>query len=224
MLILAIADIHGRAERLAALEPLASEADLILIAGDLTDFGGAAEATRVISALGEAVSKTLIVPGNWDKKGARQLIEAEGLSVDGRLVERAGAWVAGSGGSPLRTGLMPYERKDADIAESLRSCLEGWSGDGGRPLIALTHVPPKDSGADLRRSSHVGSSALKDLSGSIDPALWVCGHIHESACARESGSCLVVNPGSLHDGRYALVRLELAPGRWHACAELRSDA
>ncbi len=221
MLILAIADIHGRAERLAALAPQAAEADLILIAGDLTDFGGAAEATRVIAALGDAVQKTLAVPGNWDKKGARQAIEAGGLSADGRLVERGGALVAGSGGSPLRTGLMPYERKDSDIADSLESCLEGWTGDGGRPLIALTHVPPRGTGADIRRGCHVGSAALRELFGAILPTLWVCGHIHESPCARESGSCLVVNPGSLHDGRYALVALEGGQGRWTARTELR---
>jgi uncharacterized protein len=225
MLILAISDIHGAFERLKALEDKLRRADLVLVAGDFTDFGGAVEARRALAVLAAARGKIAAVPGNCDKQGARQAIEAEGISVDGRLAELGGALVAGSGGSPILTGLTPYERRDRDIANALLSCLAGSDGAGGKPLIVVTHAPPMGSGADLRKGAAVGSPALKEALASISPALWICGHIHESSCARLSGRSLVVNPGSVHDGRYALVRLERDPGgAWLASAELRGDA
>jgi Icc-related predicted phosphoesterase len=225
MLILAISDIHGAFDRLAAMSGPCREADLVLVAGDLTDFGGAAEAARAIEALKWAGGRIAAVPGNCDKQGARAAMEESGISADGRLLELGGALVAGSGGSPLRTGMTPYERRDRDIADALLACLEGAIEPDGKPLIVLTHAPPKDSGADERKGSRTGSLALKEALASIAPALWVCGHIHESPCARLSGRSLVVNPGPLHDGRYALIELEReSGGAWRAAAELRRDA
>lgn len=225
MLILAISDIHGAFDRLAALPRRCREADLVLAAGDLTEYGGAAEARRALEALGWARGRLATVPGNCDKQAARAALEDEGVSADGRLVELGGILVAGSGGSQLRTGLTPYERRDRDIADSLRACLALADGSGGMPVVALTHAPPKDSGADERRGSGHGSPALKEILASSAPALWICGHIHESPCARAWGGCLVVNPGAVDDGRYALIRLERAgDGAWKAEAELRQDA
>jgi uncharacterized protein len=228
MIILAISDIHGAAERLAALPKRCREADLVLVAGDLTDFGGAAEAKPVLAALEWARGRIAAVPGNCDKQGARSAIAEDGISADGLLVEIGGALVAGSGGCPLRTGMTPYERRDRDIANSLLDCLDGIDGiDGasGKPLIVLTHAPPKDSGADQRKGSSHGSPALKEALESLAPALWVCGHIHESPVARMVGRSLVVNPGPLHDGRYALIRLERdGAAAWKARAELLEDA
>jgi len=222
MLILAISDIHGAAERLGGISEQCRSADLVLVAGDITDFGGAAEAERVVAALGEARGKVAVVPGNCDKHAARQVLEAAGLSADGRVVELGGALVAGSGGSPLLTGLTPYERRDRDIADTLRACVAGVGGSNGKPLVVLTHAPPRNSGADEQRGLRAGSKALREALDSIAPALWVCGHIHESPCARLSDRSLVVNPGPLHDGRYALIRLERDPGgAWLASAELR---
>jgi uncharacterized protein len=93
----------------------------------------------------------------------------------------------------------------------------------GKPLIVVTHAPPRGSGADLRKSVHVGSTAFADALERLRPTLWVCGHIHESPCASYSGATLVLNPGPAREGRYAIARLEKnSSGAWRAGAELMS--
>jgi uncharacterized protein len=226
MLILVLADLHGSDSGPSRLSELASEADLCLIAGDITDFGGAREARTMLDALGASKGKLVVVPGNCDKRGARELFEEVGISADGRLVEAGGARIIGVGGSPLRTGLTPYERHDYEFADALELALEELAeagSDPASPLIVLTHAPPKGSGADTRKGSEVGSQALREALARICPAIWVCGHIHESISAAFSGRTLVINPGSLQDGRYALARLERGrDGFWRAGAELRT--
>lgn len=224
MRIIVVADIHGSAQALARISALAGRADLMLIAGDLTDFGGASEARALLACLDGFAGKLVLVPGNCDKKGARELLAESGTCADGRLVEAGGARVVGAGGSPLRTGLTPYERHDYELSDALALALEELAeagGDPALPLIVLTHCPPRGSGADRRKGADVGSQALSEALSRITPPLWVCGHIHESPCAAYSGRTLVLNPGSLHDGRYALAQLDRgSDGAWRAKADL----
>jgi uncharacterized protein len=224
MRILAVADLHGSASALEALVAKSSDADLLLIAGDLTDFGGEAEARILLRLLAGFKGRMAAVGGNCDKRGARELLETEGLSVDGTLLKVGGALVIGSGGGTFRTGITPYERREGELAEALDRGYETAKTlvGSGQPLIVLTHAPPKDSGADLRRSVHVGSTAFAEALDRLAPSLWVCGHIHESPSASYSGRTLVINPGPLHEGNYAEARLEVDGfGAWRAEAELR---
>jgi len=219
MLILALSDIHGEVDALSDTLSRTPEVDLVLVAGDFTEFGGASELGEVLEAFGEARSRLVAVPGNCDRRTARERLAGLGLSADGRLVERSGVLVAGVGGGLLRTGLTPYERHDEELASGLRASLdEGASrAQDGSPLVVLSHQPPKDSGADMRRGVAVGSRALRAVLDSARPVLWVCGHIHESPCAQLVGGSLVVNPGAAKDGRYALVSLERdGAGAWSA--------
>jgi len=197
--------------------------DLILIAGDLTDFGGSKELRYLLDLLGPLCSKMAAVPGNCDRRGARELLELEGLSADGRLLDKCGALVAGSGGGILHTGLTPYERRDEELGASLENALANRPGAAaeGRPLIVLSHTPPHDSGADTRHGNSLGSRRYKDILEKERPPLWVCGHIHESRSSARHGSTLVVNPGSFKEGFYAMVELREQRGNaWNAEAEL----
>jgi uncharacterized protein len=218
MRILAISDPHGSEAMLAAIAAKAEEADLILLAGDLTDFGGELDARSLLAPLAHFFGKLVAVPGNCDKRGARDLFVELGISADGRLVEKPGALVIGSGGGNLHTRMTPYERRDDDLLEAL---LSGFAearakADAGEPLIALTHAPPKGSGADLRRKASVGSRGLAEALARIKPILWVCGHIHESPCVADVGGTLVLNPGPLCEGNYAWARVEAGAHRAEA--------
>jgi len=223
MRLLALSDVHGDVRHIADIVSSAGEVDLVLVAGDLTEFGGAAELDAVLAAFGELRLKFVAVPGNCDRKAARERLMDLSLSADGTLVERGGVLTAGVGGGALRTGLTPYERGEEELAAAMRSAIEARVGStlAGLPLVALSHQPPKDSGADERRGAAVGSAELRAILDSVRPLLWVCGHIHESPCARRIGASLVVNPGPAKDGKYALARLERdATGTWTAEAEL----
>ena len=96
------------------------------------------------------------------------------------------------------------------------------AGDESLPLVALTHAPPKGSGADRLKGGEAGSQALREALERFAPPLWLCGHIHESPCAAFVGATLVVNPGPLRDGRFAVASIERwRGGAWRAEAELR---
>src|SRR5512145_1236480 len=166
MRLLAVSDIHGRDSRLSEIAREAGEVDLVLIAGDLTDFGGALELDKVIAATGNLAGKILAVPGNCDKRSARERLEDLGLSADGKLVEMAGVLCAGVGGSLLRTGFTPYERHDEELSAALQSALdaaERHTSSHNAPLVVLSHQPPWDTGADERHGAPTGSSELRAI-------------------------------------------------------------
>ncbi|MBL8966137.1 MAG: metallophosphoesterase family protein [Spirochaetaceae bacterium] len=222
MRILIVSDIHGSADALRAVEEEIEAADLILAAGDFTDFGGAEELAELIGLLGRGKAPIAAVPGNCDRAGARRLLEAEGLSADGRLLVAGGVLVAGAGGGSFRTGLTPYERTEEELDESIEAALNQAADHvAASPLVILTHTPPHGTDVDLRHGSHVGSRALRTILDEVAPVLWVSGHIHESRAVSREGATLLVNPGPLHEGWYAVAELGGRPGSYAVEAELR---
>jgi Icc-related predicted phosphoesterase len=225
MKIFVFSDLHGSSSILERLVAKAADADLLLMAGDLTDFGGESEARALLELMGSLTKKLAIVGGNCDKRGARDLLNDQGLSVDGLARIVVGALVLGAGGGTRHTGITPYERREEELAEALDKGMNAAKPElgSGKPLIVVTHAPPRGSGADLRKSIHVGSTAFAEALERLRPALWVCGHIHESPCASYSGETLVLNPGPAREGRYAIACLEkTSSGAWRAEAELLS--
>lgn len=226
MRVLVISDLHGSEEALRAVLPEAELCDLVLYAGDLTDFGGEREARRLLELLEPCLPRLAAVPGNCDRRGARAALEASGSSAEGRLLRKAGFAILGSGGAQRRSGLTPYERPDEELASDLYAGAEELSlsaaGPGpAAPLLVLSHAPPRGSGADLRKGEGVGSPALAVALERLSPLLWACGHIHESPFAGQVGETLVANPGPLREGRYAIATLDRDPGGgWRASAEL----
>lgn len=225
MRILCIADIHGDLARLVQLRPQIDRADLLLVAGDLTEFGGREEVDSLLAALEGSPAKMAMVGGNCDRPGARKGLEASGYSVDGLArgfdLGQGRVTVVGSGGGLLRTGLTPYERREGDLAAALEAGFHDMVGFAGResPIIVLTHNPPWGSCADIRHGGHTGSRAFRNLLDALSPMLWVCGHIHESRAAGVCDSTLVVNPGPLREGCFALVHLD-EEGKKPPAAEL----
>jgi len=222
MRLLIISDIHGDASALDSLLKRRPSAQAILVAGDLTDFGGAQAMGDIVEILKRSGLPVVAVPGNCDRPGARRALEEAGFSIDGKrmdlTLDGARCSLFGSGGGNFRTGLTPYERKEADF-DALFASLSDES-----PTIVLTHAPPYETAADLRMGSHTGSKSLKAALEALRPPLWACGHIHEARSVSRNGESLIVNPGSLRDGFYAIVELKRRKenGPFGARAELLS--
>jgi uncharacterized protein len=214
--ILALADIHGRVDSLGRVLLANPDVSLVLVAGDLTNFGGAEVASGVLAELEAAQGSPAIalVPGNCDPAAVRKALEASGHSVDERQRSFPFCRVAGSGGGLRRAGITSFERTEEELRDSLEGAREKFADDGGEklPLIVLTHSPPYGTNADLIRGTHAGSHAFADLMSSWLPALWVCGHIHESRCISLEDGTLVVNPGPCASGCYAVVEIQEGPG------------
>ena len=99
MNIISISDIHGH---VSAIDPLAAElteADLILLAGDVTNFGNARDAREIIEALRTYNRNILGVPGNCDTPGVIEYLDQEEINLDGRCCMREGISFVGLGGS-----------------------------------------------------------------------------------------------------------------------------
>ena len=107
MRIAATADLHYTATQSSLKEQLASvrdEADVLLIAGDLTNFGQPAEMEPLLNVLVRLRLPIIAVLGNHDYESGRQdelmkMMTVEGIKVlDGTGYERDGVGFAGTKG------------------------------------------------------------------------------------------------------------------------------
>lgn len=72
------------------------------------------------------------------------------------------------------------------------------------PRILVFHTPPV-SRLDLVDNEHHGSSFVNEIITTVSPSFLFCGHVPEACGVEEIGNTVVVNPGALAQGRYALV-------------------
>ena len=74
--------------------------------------------------------------------------------------------------------------------------------------IYVMHSPPYDSVIDVTVNKEpAGSQDIRDFICKHQPALVLCGHIHESPGTVKIGETLVINPGQLYDFAYCLFQL-----------------
>lgn len=83
----------------------------------------------------------------------------------------------------------------------------GFLRESPQPRTLLFHTPPVGT-LDLDKGNHKGSRVVNDMIEKYKPSLVFCGHAHNSRGTEEIGSSLVVNPGSLKVGNYAIVDSE----------------
>ncbi|MCX7026953.1 MAG: metallophosphoesterase [Spirochaetes bacterium] len=214
--ILVLADIHGRVKSLGRVLSKNTDISLVLVAGDLTNFGDEEAAAQVLAELEAMTGKPpiAIVPGNCDPLPARRLMERSGHYLDGGLLILPFCRVAGAGGGLRRAGMTSFERTEDELRSALETALADLASiEGNLPLIVLTHSPPYGTNADLIRETHAGSVAFAELMSVREPELWVCGHIHESPCISLEDGTLVVNPGPCATECFAVIELKEGPGR-----------
>ncbi len=73
-------------------------------------------------------------------------------------------------------------------------------------LIMLFYTPPYGGKLDLQNGKHTGSEVVEDFIKTYDPSFVFVGTGVEPG-EEIIGTSLVINPGSLKDGQYALVNL-----------------
>jgi Icc-related predicted phosphoesterase len=206
MQLVFITDLHGVHEYLPALLEREGGADVLLFGGDVTNFGGPAQAARLLEPLRQHFPRVLGVPGNVDQPSLAPWLEREQLSLHGRgeVVEDIGLFGCGaSNPTPLKT---PFELPEVELAQLLEQGRRAVRQQDVR--IVVSHTPPYQTQADrLFTGKHVGSTAVRELLEKSRLALCLCGHIHESAAADEVAGALVVNPGPFSSGHYARVRV-----------------
>lgn len=191
MLILALSDIHAN-WRSYPVDDF-PDADLVVIAGDLTEHGVAvpreiADAQNWLEELAERYPKVLWIPGNHDR----------GIADDGRITSGTNILnktihIPEGTGSPLAihgiclcpaydlpslvnkfvyTTIDCNEERLAYTFESVDCVLSHCPPYG--ILDMWTSVPPGES------PRHIGARALTDYVRQHAPKLVICGHVHDN--------------------------------------------
>jgi Icc-related predicted phosphoesterase len=202
MKIIALSDIHNGLGYLAGAKEDIAAADLVLIAGDITNFGGESQARDIIGRLRKCNGNILAVCGNCDSPEVGAYLAGEGININCNSVEFDGiSFVGLSGsidGSKPQLGNSLEEHFSNALAE-----IETRSA-GIDPLVLVTHQPANGTTVGCRG----GSDAIYDFIERRQPILAVSGHIHEAAGKDTVGKCTLVNPGSFHDGSYASIEIQ----------------
>jgi Icc-related predicted phosphoesterase len=199
----------------ADVAALAGRADVLLLAGDLTRHGTAAEAEVVAAEFGAAAVPVVAVLGNHDlhsddAAGVTAALEVRGicvlegsgtvLAVDGVRLGIAGT-VGFGGGFPRGTvaefgepEMKAFAARGRTLAAGLGEALQGLDCD---VRVALTHYAPVAGtleGEPREIYPFLGSHLLADVIDSCDVALALHGHAHAgSPDARTPGGVPVYN-------------------------------
>jgi hypothetical protein len=185
MKILAAADLHGSQYRLNLVlhHCTVEKPDLIVICGDLTQFGPGQVAASLLSQL---PVETLAVHGNIDSADVPEAIDSStATNLHLKRVVNHGVPFIGIGGY-LPSSLTDLEIRDGTSVQPLKAVLTEAS-------VLVTHVPPYKLQDRIFLGTHGGSKAFRALVDAASPLLVLCGHIHEDPGVTVSGRTTVVN-------------------------------
>jgi len=203
MKLLCITDLHGDTAALDSILAHAGAIDMVLLGGDITNFGTPNAAECLVKRTQEVCPSVLAVAGNCDSAAIdERLIELD-VSLFGRGIMIGGLGFYGVSAMPPWHGHM-YELTEKHIANALESGRQQL--DQSCREILVTHTPPRNTRLDAtRHGEHVGSSSVREFIELTRPALVICGHIHESRGVDRLGRTQMVNCGTAFRGQYALV-------------------
>jgi uncharacterized protein len=202
MRIAATADIHFSPQSYdlirEAMQKVRDEADVLILAGDLTNFGKAEEMTSLLNALVRLRIPIVAVLGNHDYESGQEqelmrMMIAEGIKVlDGSSYERDGVGFAGvkgffggygrgaltSFGEPQ---VKAFVQAGIDEAVKLERALSQLRAE---TRIVVTHYAPvvdTVKGEPQEIYPYLGSSRLSEVMDRFGAKLAVHGHAHHGA-------------------------------------------
>lgn len=198
--ILALSDIHQRLENLnRILERVDKKSvDLIIVAGDLTNYGDASDASEVLSLL--EFAKLFAVPGNLDTQEVLSVLEKRKVSLHAKCAKFKGYKLCGFGfGLTGSAGclLLP----EFEIEKKLSRLVTKGS-------ILVTHLPPKDTKLDTAANEHIGSTAIRNIILKKKPLLNICGHAHEAYGKIKLGDTACINVAAVKEGRAFIIEVD----------------
>jgi Icc-related predicted phosphoesterase len=202
MKIVAIPDMHGSAKGLDRLSKDLSKAEVVLLAGDLTNFGGQKEAADIVVEVRRYAKNIYAVPGNCDYSDVINYLTEQGINLHGKGVVINGFALIGVGGSLPAPGHTPLEYSEKELEDLLNQALSDVPDDS--PLILMAHQPPINTNIDqVAPGRHVGSKAVRTFIENYQPLICFSGHIHEGVGIDSIGKTKLINPGHLRTGGYA---------------------
>ncbi len=208
MKLLVVSDFHGSIE--AAYKTTAkankTEADVIIVCGDITHFGSVEDAEKVLAPLTALGSPVLFVAGNCDPS---QLAEAQikgAVNLHEQCHRLDTVSFMGLGAAPSSRFYSWFEMSEVKILNALVRTADRCSESG--PLVVVSHTPPKGTKVDMAFCKiHAGSASLRTFIEKRKPNIVFCGHIHEAKGVDRIGDTIIVNPGPVRHGNCAIADL-----------------
>ncbi len=201
MLIYAVADIHGKERRFARIKRqlAAHKPDVLVIAGDLTNY---TKPERVLKRLHALPLPVLVVRGNTDLKRVEQKFVAypnlKPLHLNPVTIGQV-LFVGLSGTIPV-----PFRSR---IRFKEKGLFEQVAALVTQQTVLVAHPPPYGFLDEVAGKIHAGSRLVYHLVSRRQPALLLCGHIHE-------------RPGIARIGRTQIVNCNMARGRAGALVQV----
>lgn len=209
MKILAISDPHGDYSKIKEMMEKAGDFDLVVIAGDITNFGPDEKVEELMKMFDRPV---LAIPGNCDERSILKALDAsKATNLHGEAKQIGNIRFIGLGGSNLTPFNSPFELSEDEIEKTLEGMVcSAENSDDCRTIVLLTHAPPYGARDELP-CGHVGSKAIQKFINRVD--LIICGHIHEAKGLEKVGKTIVVNPGEASKGSCTLITVEENKGK-----------
>ncbi len=187
MRIYAVADIHGKKDKIEKIKTIVFEEspDLVILAGDITQYVSPLEA---LGQLAEFDIPVFAVRGNSDLKGIETLIKHQGkisLLSQNPLEYQGKNFLGLNGTLPL-----PFVSK---ICLNETKCFRQIEPRMTPDTILVVHPPPRGILDKAGNRFSVGSFCLRHFIENHPPLMVICGHIHEQAGYRYLKNTLIVN-------------------------------
>lgn len=207
MRFLVISDIHD--EWKIFYEIIREEQyDAIFFAGDFTyskDIKG------IISRIGKIRDITkapmYFVPGNCDPPEILDFERPEDkiYNVHMRSTRLNDITIVGIGGSLITPFDTPIEFNDDEYNDMVQKISKSIIPN---KTIILSHMPPLNTLDKIYSGKRIGSITLKNIIIEKKPLAVFVGHVHENRGIVNFGKTIIVNPGPLMLGFYAIIQLE----------------
>ncbi|HEY6394950.1 MAG TPA: metallophosphoesterase, partial [Candidatus Binataceae bacterium] len=198
-------DVHMATQNLERMTEAMRDCDLVIVSGDITNFGGIEDTRKVLGEVRRSCPNVLAVPGNLDLPEVIPFLEQEGIALhgQGRVIEGVG--VFGCGGSNITPFKTPTELTEDEIYATLRAGYDQVRGH--RPLLMICHTPPFETKCDrIMSGKAVGSTAARKFIEEVKPQVCISGHIHESVGVDNIGPTRIFNAGPFKGGGYIVVQ------------------
>lgn len=189
MKILAFSDLHHSRSRAEAIVEAATQADLVIGAGDFCN--ARRDLPDAMALLDGITAPMVLVPGNAES--AEELTGAapgNGTVLHGTGSDLRGLRLFGLGyGVPVT----PFGAWSCDLTEEQAEAMLARCDAAD---ILVLHSPPKGVADITSQALSVGSTAIRDAITRLQPRLALCGHIHDSwGTEGRIGTSRVVNLG-----------------------------
>jgi len=195
MNIIAIPDIHGRVDKMQPYIDKIAEADVVILAGDLTN-GSLETAQNVLKIISDINPNILTIPGNMDSDKIVAYTDELGYNIHKTYRVIDGVAFVGIGGALPFAGSYVYD--EDQLTEIISQAIDGIPDV---PQILVCHQPPINTLNDrLYDGRQVGSKSVRAYIEQYQPLICFTGHIHEAIGIDHIGVTQTCNPGPVWKG------------------------